>query len=181
MKILAFAGSVRKGSLNKALLKLACDNVVKKGAEVEVIDLADFDMPLYSGDIEDSKGIPANALKLKDAFDKADAVIISAPEYNFSVSGVLKNAVDWMSRIRPQQPFKHKQILLMSASPSMIGGNRGLWALRVPLEALGAFVYPEMFSLSVAHEAFDNNGVLKDPALSSMLKANVDGFIEYIK
>lgn len=180
MKLLAFAGSVRKDSLNKKLLALACDAARKKGAEVKVVDLADLEMPLYSGDIEDQKGVPAAANKLKELFDNVDGVIISAPEYNFSVSGVLKNAVDWTSRIKPQQPFKRKNILLMSASPSMIGGNRGLWVLRMSLEALGAFVYPDMFSLAVAHEAFDANGGLKDANLSSTLKSNVESFIDHI-
>jgi len=179
MKLLAFAGSVRKDSLNKKLLAIACDIARKKGAEVKVVDIADFEMPLYSGDIEDKQGIPTAANKLKDLFNNVDGVIISAPEYNFSVSGVLKNAIDWTSRIKPQ-PFKQKYMLLMSASPSMVGGNRGLWSLRIPLEALGAFVYPDMFSLAVAHEAFDAAGGLKDANLSSLLKSNVESFVDHI-
>jgi len=179
MKLLAVAGSVRKASLNKMLLALASDVARRKGAEVKVVDLADFEMPLYSGDIEEKQGIPEAANKLKELFNSVDGIIISAPEYNFSVSGVLKNAVDWTSRIKPQ-PFKQKHILLMSASPSMVGGNRGLWSLRIPLESLGAFVYPEMFSLAVAHEAFDIKGGLKDANLSSILKSNIEGFLGHI-
>jgi chromate reductase, NAD(P)H dehydrogenase (quinone) len=179
MKILAFAGSLRRDSLNKKLLTIASDIARKKGVEVMIIDLAEFEMPLYSGDIEDKQGAPIVANKLKELFNNVDGVIISAPEYNFSVSGVLKNALDWVSRTKPQ-PFKQKHILLMSASPSMVGGNRGLWSLRMPLEALGAFVYPDMFSLSVAHEAFDAKGGLKDTNLYTMLDGNVDGFIKHV-
>jgi len=179
MKLLVFAGSVRKDSLNKKLLTVAGDIAHKKGAELKIVDIADFEMPLYSGDIEDKQGIPQAANKLKELFNNVDGVIISSPEYNYSVSGVLKNALDWTSRIKPQ-PFKQKHILLMSASPSMVGGNRGLWALRMPLEALGAFVYPDMFSLAVAHEAFDANGGLKDSNLFNMLKSNVESFVAHI-
>jgi len=180
MKILALAGSIRKDSLNKKLLAVACEVASAKGAEVKVVDFAAFEMPLYSGDIEDGKGIPEAAIKLKDLFNSVDGVIISTPEYNYSVSGVLKNAVDWMSRIKPQQPFKRKQMLLMSASPSMVGGNRGLWVLRMSLEALGAFVYPDMFSLAVAHEAFDANGGLKEVNHFNLVKTNVENFIDHI-
>jgi len=180
LKLLAFAGSLRKESLNKKLLAIACDIARKKGAEVKLIELSEFAMPLYDGDIEEKQGIPASASKLKDLFNNVDGVIISAPEYNYSTSGTLKNTIDWVSRIKPQ-PFKQKQMLLMSASPSMVGGNRGLWSLRMPLEALGAFVYPEMFSLSIAHEAFDPKGQLKDVNLYKILETNVEGFVGYSK
>ncbi|MFH1222987.1 MAG: NAD(P)H-dependent oxidoreductase [Pseudomonadota bacterium] len=180
MKLLAFSGSLRQGSFNKKLVTVACDIAKTKGAEITHIDLSQFEMPLYNGDIEDSKGVPAAANKLSDLFKNADGVMISSPEYNYSAAGVIKNAFDWMSRIRPQQPFKNKHILLMSASPSMVGGNRGLWSLRVPLEGLGAFVYPEMFSLASAHEAFTSEGGLTDSSLFKTLGSNVDGFIEYV-
>jgi NAD(P)H-dependent FMN reductase len=178
MKILAFAGSLREGSLNRKLLAVACEIVRKKGAEVKVVDLAEFEMPLYNGDIEDKQGVPAAANKLKDLFNSFDGVMISAPEYNYSVSGVLKNAIDWTSRIKPQ-PFRQKHMLLMSASPSMVGGNRGLWVLRMSLEALGAFVYPDMFSLAVANEAFDPKDKLKEANLYKILETNVEGFIKH--
>lgn len=178
MKLLAFAGSLRAGSLNKKLLGVACEIARKKGAEVKVVDLAEFAMPLYNGDIEDEQGIPPAANKLKDLFNSVEGVIISAPEYNYSVSGVLKNAIDWTSRIKPQ-PFRQKHMLLMSASPSMVGGNRGLWVLRMSLEAMGAFVYPDMFSLAVANEAFDQNDKLKEANLYKILENNVDGFVKY--
>ena len=177
MKILTICPSLRNGSLNRKLLKIASTIVASNGASVEHVELKDLDMPLYSQDIEE-KAIPSNVLTLKSKMDNADAIIISSPEYNFSVPGVLKNAVDWTSRTKPQ-PYKGKQILLLSASPSMVGGNRGLWSLRMPLEALGAHVYPEMFSLSIAHEAFDQKDMLKDEKLYKDLERIVKSFIEY--
>lgn len=179
MKILTIAGSLRKDSLNKKLLNNASSVALKKGTKITNIDLLDYDAPLYSGDIEEKQGVPASITRLKKQFDTADAVIIASPEYNFSASGVLKNIIDWLSRT-PKQPFKKKHILLMSASPSMVGGNRGLWALRVPLEALGAFVYPEMFSLANAHMTFDKKGVIKDEQLLKTLKSNVESFVTHV-
>ncbi len=179
MKILTICPSLRKDSLNRKLLKLASTMSSVNGAKVEHVELKDFEMPLYSQDIEE-KAIPANALALKQKMDEAEAIIISSPEYNFSVPGVLKNAVDWVSRTKPQ-PFRGKQILLMSASPSMVGGNRGLWSLRVSLEALGAHVYPDMFSLSLAHEAFNEKDELKDQKLNKDLEKLVSSFIVYVK
>src|SRR5205085_4260862 len=101
----------------------------------------------------DAEGMPAGATELQRRLVAADAFIIASPEYNASMPGILKNLIDWTSRFRPQ-PFDGRQGLLMSASPSLAGGNRGLWALRVPLEHLGARIYPDMFSLSMAHKAF---------------------------
>ena len=106
--------------------------------------------------------------------------MISSPEYNYSVPGTLKNLIDWTSRIRPQ-PFKGKNILVMSASPAMAGGSRGLWHLRVPLEGLGAFVYPEMFSLSIAYDAFDPQGNLKDKNLMSNIENSIRDFLKQIR
>lgn len=106
--------------------------------------------------------------------------MISSPEYNFSMPGVLKNAIDWVSRYRPQ-PFKSKHGLLMSASPSMAGGNRGLWALRQPLEHLGAPLYPDMFSLAQAHDAFDSQGRLANPKLQKWFEGTVECFLELVE
>ncbi len=178
MKIITICASLRKDSINRKLLKIASAIAANNGAQVEHVELKDFEMPLYSQDIEE-KGIPANVTMLEQKISNADAVIIASPEYNFSIPGVLKNAVDWTSRVKPQ-PYKGKQILLISASPSMVGGNRGLWALRMPLEALGAHVYPEMFSLSVAHEAFDAQDMLKNEKLNQDIQRIVKSFVEYV-
>lgn len=109
----------------------------------------------------------------------ARAVIVS-PEYNDSMPGVLKNAIDWVSRARPQ-PFNERHGLLLSASPSMAGGNRGLWALRVPLEHLGARVYPDMFSLAQAHNAFTDDGGLADERLRERFDDTIAGFLDLVE
>ena len=103
-----------------------------------------------------------------------------SPEYNASVPGHLKNAIDWASRKRPQ-PFHTRHALLLSASPSMVGGNRGLWALRIPLEHLGARVYPDMFSLAQAHSAFKPDGNLADPDLAARLEGTIASFMDLME
>src|SRR4029453_8833316 len=108
---------------------------------------------------------------------ETDAFVIVSPEYNASMPGALKNAIDWVSRFRPQ-PFHERHGLLLSASPSMVGGNRGLWALRIPLEHLGARVYPDMFSLAQAHLAFDERGGLANVRLQDRLESTLTGFLE---
>ena len=175
--VLVIAGSLRKGSLNHKLADLACTVIGEKGATADHQDLENFVCPAYDGDDEAAEGIPEGALALDAALRKADAIVVSSPEYNASMPGVLKNIIDWGSRIRPQ-PFKGKQCLLMSASPSMAGGNRGLWALRVPLEHLGTRVYPDMFSLAQAHEAFDKDGRIATAQLQSFFESTVGCFIE---
>ena len=106
--------------------------------------------------------------------------MIAAPEYNFSMPGVLKNAIDWVSRLSPQ-PFNERHGLLMSASPSMGGGNRGLWALRIPLEHLGARMYPDMFSLAQAHTAFDVEGRIANQQLQDRFEANIVNFMDQVE
>ena len=120
--------------------------------------MREFDVVPYDADEEHAVGFPAGAEELRRRLEQTDAFLIVSPEYNASMPGVLKNAIDWVCRIRPQ-PFNERQGLVMSASPSMVGGNRGLWALRVPLEHLGARIYPDMFSLSQAHQAFDGDRI----------------------
>jgi NAD(P)H-dependent FMN reductase len=112
---------------------------------------------------------------MKRRLDATDAFAIVSPEYNASMPGNLKNAIDWVSRFRPQ-PFDGKHALLLSASPAMAGGNRGLWSLRVPLEHLGARVYPDMFSLAMAHKAFDGD-VLADASLGARFEKNLQAFL----
>jgi chromate reductase len=106
--------------------------------------------------------------------------VISSPEYNASMPDLLKNAVDWVSRASPQ-PFNERHGLLMSASPSMVGGNRGLWAMRVPLEHLGAGVYPDMFSLARAHTAFDEHGGIADEQLRDRFEATIVSFMNLVE
>jgi NAD(P)H-dependent FMN reductase len=179
MKLFAMAGSLRKASHNRALLALAAAIAEKQGARIDLGELRDFDVPLYDGDLEASSGIPEGAQRLAAQISAADGMLIASPEYNFSVPGVLKNAIDWLSRTKPM-PLRGKRALLLSASPSLVGGNRGLWALRVSLEVLGVHVFPDMYSLAQAHEKLDANGV-NDPALAKFLETLVKRFVEEVR
>src|SRR5512144_1426728 len=139
--------------------------------------MGDFDCPSYDQDEETGDGIPAGAARLRDRLCAADAFLIVSPEYNSSMPGILKNTIDWTSRFRPQ-PFNGRQGLLMSASPSMAGGNRGLWALRIPLEHLGSRVFPDMFSLAQAHQAFADDGSLASPQLAAWFERTIRAFMD---
>ena len=175
VRVLVFAASMRSRSLNDRLATLAAAVVAQKGGTVDRASMTEFDCPSYDGDVEEAEGIPAGAQEFRRRLLAADAFIIASPEYNASMPGNLKNLIDWSSRFRPQ-PFKRKHGLLMSASPSMAGGNRGLWSLRVPLEHLGANLYPDMFSLARAHEMLSDGGVT-DPKLQHWFEATVDCFL----
>ncbi len=176
MQLFALSGSRRAASHNRVLLGHAAAIAERNGASVDLGELRDFDMPLYDGDLEASSGIPEGAQRLAARITAADGMLIASPEYNFSVPGVLKNAIDWLSRTKPM-PLRGKRALLLSASPSLVGGNRGLWALRVPLEVLGVHVYPDMYSLASAHEKVDASGI-NDPALAKFLDGLVRRFVE---
>jgi len=175
LRVLVFAASLRGESLNRKLAALAAGVAERAGAVVDHATLRDFDVPAYDGDAEPAGGMPAGAQALQRRLAASDAFIISSPEYNASMPGVLKNLIDWTSRFRPQ-PFDGRHGLLMSASPSMAGGNRGLWALRMPLEHLGARIFPDMFSLAMAHKAFAGDD-LADPALRARFDTNVQAFL----
>lgn len=131
LRVLVFGAALRAGSVNARLASLVARLVSDTGATADLAGMREFTMPLFDGDVEAAEGLPEGALALRDRLERCDAFVISSPEYNASVPGVLKNAIDWVSRVRPQ-PFKTKHALLVSASPSMVGGNRGLWALRIP-------------------------------------------------
>jgi chromate reductase, NAD(P)H dehydrogenase (quinone) len=180
VRVLVFEGSLRRESLNRRLASLAATVVEENGGTVDRGHMADFDCPSYDGDREQSDGFPAGAEELHRRILATDAFVISSPEYNASVPGCLKNAIDWVSRYRPQ-PFKGKHGLLMSASPSTAGGNRGLWALRQPLEHLGAPLYPDMFSLAQAHEAFDAEGRIANAKLQTWFTRNIECFLELVE
>jgi len=168
-KILAFAGSLRKGSLNRRLLNAAVDATRAAGGEVTVIDLADYPLPLYDGDLEAREGIPDNALRLKALFKEHQALMIASPEYNSSIPGVLKNTIDWISREWQGEsglvPYSGKIGLIMGASDGSLGGMRMLPHLRQILNALGVHVLPAQVSVANADVAFhDDSDSLKDPA-----------------
>jgi len=165
-KILAFAGSTRTDSFNKKLVKIASAGAIEGGADVTVIDLRDFAMPLYDGDLEQQQGLPSTARKLKDLMLSHQGFLISAPEYNSSISGVLKNTIDWVSRPsegeEPLACFKGKVAGIMSASPGALGGLRGLVHVRAILENISVLVIPDQIAVSKAHEVFNTDGTLKD-------------------
>jgi NAD(P)H-dependent FMN reductase len=177
VSVLVFSASLRAGSLNTTLAKLAAGAIEKHGGKVDLAAMSAFDGPSYSQDAQTKDGVPPGAAELKRRLDANDAFVIASPEYNGSMPGLLKNLIDWASRFRPQ-PFNGKHALLLSASPSMAGGNRGLWALRVPLEHLGTRVYPDMFSLAQAHQAFDSQGKLANSQLAERLDQTVAGFLD---
>ena len=176
VKCLVFSASLRAGSFNAVLTKLAAGAIEQHGGIVDVAAMSAFDSPAYSQDAQ-AQGFPSGAAELRRRLDANDAFVIAAPEYNGSMPGALKNVIDWVSRFRPQ-PFNGKHALLLSASPSMAGGNRGLWSLRVPLEHLGTRVYPDMFSLAQAHQAFDAEGKLASAQLAGRLDQTVAGFMD---
>jgi NAD(P)H-dependent FMN reductase len=165
-RILAFAGSTREGSFNKKLVKIAAEGARKAGAEVTVIDLRDFPLPLVDEDLEKREGLPENAKKLKALFHANDGLLIAAPEYNSSITGVLKNAIDWVSRPVPGEaylaPFMGKVAALMAASPGGFGGLRGLVTVRSILGNIHVIVLPDQVAVPKAHEAFAEDGSLKD-------------------
>ncbi|MFG3060991.1 NADPH-dependent FMN reductase [Streptomyces sp. NPDC048231] len=180
LRVLVFGGALRADSANARLAALVARLLSDTGAAVDLASMRDFDMPLYDGDMEAAEGLPPGALALRDRLDRSDAFVIASPEYNASVPGVLKNAIDWVSRVRPQ-PFKTKHAMLVSASPSLVGGNRGLWALRVPLEHLGTRVYPDMFSVADSYQAFAEDGALADSGLQQRLTETVAGFLSLVE
>lgn len=175
LKVLVFGASLRADSLNRKLAELAARVAERNGAIVDRASMRDFDVPLYDGDAEQAAGIPKGAEEFQRRLLACDAFIVSSPEYNGSMPGVIKNLIDWTSRFRPQ-PFDGKHGLLISASPSMTGGNRGLWTLRVPFEHLGARVYPDMFSLAQAHKALAD-GDIADAALRGRFEKTVQAFL----
>lgn len=178
MRVLAFAASVRTESWNLKLIKEAA-TVAREFAEVELADFRSFDMPLYDGDRDHEEGLPPGALALKRQVERSDAIMIAVPEYNYSIPGTLKNAVDWVSRARPM-PFRGRSIYLMSASPSPMGGIRGLWQTRIPLEGCGALVFPDMYIVPHANKAFDEQGRLIDGAARERLRKEVVGFLTLV-
>ena len=176
MKLLAFAGSIRTGSYNRLLVSAAASIAREAGAEVDLADFTEFRMSGYDPQEEAATGLPAGALALKARIDAADGLIVSTPEYNNSVPGTVKNAIDWVSRARPN-PWSGKHGLVLSASPGMAGGRSAAWMLRVPLEVCGMILYPEMLSLGQADQAFDDKGALKNLGMQGRLEKLVHGYV----
>ncbi len=164
--ILVFAGSARHGSFNRKLARLAAQAVSAAGGRATLLELTDYPLPLYDGDLEIAHGLPNNAHRLKEIFIVHSGLLIVSPEYNSSIPPLLKNTLDWVSRPLPDQsgfvPFQGKPAALMSASPGALGGMRGLRHLRDVLTELQMIVLPKQVSLVAAHQAFDEAGNLRD-------------------
>ncbi len=165
-KLLGFAGSTRTASFNKLLVRHAANVARSSGANVTLIDLRDFSMPIYDGDLEEESGIPQNALKLRELMKSHHGVILSCPEYNSAISAVLKNSIDWVSRPVPNEPslaaFTGKTAAILAASPGALGGLRTLVSVRTILVNLGMIVIPKQYALARAFKSFDENGELQN-------------------
>lgn len=165
-KILAFAGSTRTDSFNKKLIRVGAAGARAAGAEVTLIDLREYPLPLFDEDLERAEGLPANGRKLKDLFLANDGLLLSCPEYNSSITPVLKNTIDWVSRPAPGEAplgcFAGKVAALMAASPGALGGLRGLVTVRMILGNIKVVVLPDQMAIAKAHEAFNPDGTLRD-------------------
>lgn len=180
LRFLVFSASLRLESLNTRLAALAAQVIEKNGGKADFALMSEFDCPSFNQDVEAKGTMPDGAIEFRKRLLANDAFIISSPEYNGSMPGYLKNAIDWVSRFRPQ-PFNERHALLMSASPSMAGGNRALWSLRIPFEHLGTRVFPNMFSLATAHKAFEVDGNISDTTLAKRFEDNVTGFMDLVE
>lgn len=172
-RLLALSASTRQGSLNTKLCHAAAERLGTQGAEVTIVDLADYPMPLYQGDLEAKEGIPATTRALKALFAAHDGYLIASPEYNGFFSPLLKNTIDWLSRRDGDEPpmiaFKGKTAAIIAASPGANGGMRALPAVRQLLSGLGVMVVPAQYALKHAGKAFDDEGRLIDEAASRAL------------
>ncbi len=180
IKLLFLSGSSREGSFNKKLARLGSEIAAVNGLQATFADLGDYPMPLYNGDLESESGAPDNAHKLKSLMMIHEGVFIASPEYNASITPLLKNSLDWVGRVKtageaPLEVYKSRVFALGAASPGALGGVRGLIATRQVLElGLGALVLPDQVLIAKAMDAFEVNGHLKDKALQTMLKTVVE-------
>ncbi|OKH36906.1 NADPH-dependent FMN reductase [[Phormidium ambiguum] IAM M-71] len=174
-KILAFAGSARTDSYNKKLVQVAANGARAVGAEVTYIDFRDLPMPLFDEDLEQAEGMPENARKFKELMIAHDGLLIACPEYNSSITPVLKNAIDWASRPGENEPplaaFANKVAAIMSASPGALGGLRGLVTVRSILGNIKVIVLPDQIAVPKAYEAFNVDGTLVDPKQQESVKS----------
>lgn len=181
IKVLAMAGSIRGDSVHKKLLNEAANFARQTGADVRVVDLKDYPIPFYDGDLEANEGMPSHAKQLRQLMIQSDVILIASPEYNGSLSGVLKNVIDWASRNEKggssRDAFKGKKFVIMSASPGAGGGARGLVHLRAIIEHIGGTVVPQQFVLPDANNAFDEHAQLKNPKLKSELQQLIQSAI----
>lgn len=176
MKFALLTGSLREDSFNKKLLSVI-SNIIKREGLGEVEFLDNKDLPVYNEDIE-QEGMPSSIIKMSKVLKSVDALIVSTPEYNESISSPLKNTIDWVSRNKPM-PFAELPVLLTGTSPGGLGAIRGLAHSKVPFEALGSFVFPQTYALPKAHEAFSIEGELSDSSMEERLKKLILKFTNY--
>ena len=176
VRLLAFAASLRRASWNRRLIAIAAAASERLGVVSDLADFHEFDVPLFDGDILEASGVPPGALELARRVAAADGVMISSPEYNYSLPGTIKNLIDWLSRIKPV-PLRGKTAMLLSASNGQVGGIRGLWQLRIPLEGLGMIVSPDMYGLPWADKAFDEDGHLKERERQARLEEMIASYV----
>ena len=174
-KILAFAGSARRQSLNKKLLKIAAAGAQAAGAELTLIDLADFEMPIFNQDLESERGMPGKAVEFKKLMIAHDGLLIASPEYNGAFSPLLKNTLDWASRSEsadeaPLVAYRGKTAAILATSPGGLGGMRGLGMLRMLLGNLGVIVLPDQQAVPNGLKIFNDDGSMIDDKLEKRLR-----------
>ncbi len=176
LRILAFSASARRESLNRKFLAIAVQATRDAGAEVTLLDLNDYVLPLYHGDLEDAEGLPANAVKLIELITQHQGLLIASPEYNSMITPLLKNTIDWCTR-GDDNPFEGKVAAILSASPGPFGGVRSLQLAQQLLLKLGAHVVPLPTILPHADKAFDATGQLTDARALKGVKALANALV----
>jgi NAD(P)H-dependent FMN reductase len=182
-KLVALAGSTRRGSLNRAVLATASIAASSAGANLTVVDLNDYELPLFNQDLEDAEGMPDAAKRLKALFRNSDGFIFASPEHNSTYSALLKNTIDWCSRAEsddepPLVAFAGKSAVLLGASPGPLGGLRGLFTLRELLQNLRVTVHPEILAVRSAHEVI-TDGVVTDAKWAKKIGDLVKDYVAF--
>jgi NAD(P)H-dependent FMN reductase len=181
-RILVFAGSARKDSFNKKLAAVAAGFVNDAGGQATLVDLRDYEMPLYDGDLEEGHGVPEAAARLRAVIKEHDGLLVSCPEYNSSITPLLKNTIDWVSREDGDEPgliaFKGKVAGLLSASPGPLGGLRGLVHVRSILQNIGVLVVPKQMAVGSAFKAFNEDGSLADEKTAGAVRGVVEVLVK---
>ena len=183
-KILAFAGSARKDSLNKKLLKIAVAGATAAGANITLVDLADFDMPLFNQDLESKQGMPDKAGEFKKLMIEHEGFLIASPEYNGAFSPLLKNTIDWVSRSEaddesPLVAYRGKTAAIMATSPGGLGGMRGLVMLRMLLGNLGVIVLPDQQAVPYGSQVFKDDGSMGDAELDKRIRRLGENLVRF--
>ncbi len=183
-KILAFSGSIRNGSINQRLVTIAANYAQQTGAEVTIANLADYQMPLFCPDWENANGMPDEVIAFKELMKSHNGFLIASPEYNGSLTGILKNTIDWMSRPYSDDPrmacFNGKIAGIMAASPGGLGGLRGLHHLRVILASIGTLVLPNQVAVGNAGTNLVDDESVKDEGLNNAVQSQAKEIVRMI-